>query len=124
MPAPDGIEGRPLVGENGQALPGRGLVVAELYRRSMLNFQIAVRDGEDKFIQALKSPRVEFYDLARDPGEARPTGLDADRRDRLRTETAGWVAASWSRTSGLQEGGPVVLDAERVRALRALGYLE
>jgi arylsulfatase A-like enzyme len=123
-PAPAGIEGRPLVSDEGQPVPARRLLVAELYRQSMLNFQIAVREGSQKFMQSLKSPRVEFYDLERDPGETKRAGLDPARRDRLRAETAGWVAANWPRAAGLRDGAPVVLDAEKLKALRALGYVE
>jgi hypothetical protein len=37
---------------------------------------------------------------------------------------AGWVAANSSRTAGIDDAAPVVLDAERLKALRALGYIE
>jgi len=124
VPAPPDLDGRPLVGVQGRPRAAGRLLVAELYRQSMLNFQIAVRDGSDKFIQALKAPRVEFYDLAHDPREAVRTALDADRRDRLRARAAEFVAATWARTPGGRDGGPVVLDAERLKALRALGYIE
>jgi uncharacterized sulfatase len=123
-PVPAGVEGKVLLGDGAAPSGHRGPVVAELYRDTSLNLQLAVREGQHKLVQSLKVPRVELYDLDRDPGETAPAGLGPDRLAALRGEMAGWLGAAWP--TYVRHGAPaqLALDAEQVKALRALGYLE
>jgi arylsulfatase A-like enzyme len=123
LPVPRGIEGERLLSDGLRGVGRRAPLVAELYR-SFLTLQLAVRDGPDKFIQSLKFPRVEFYDLAADPGERAPRGLPTDRRRALRAEMARWLAGAWPAYARRGAPSRVTLDAGQVEALRALGYLE
>jgi arylsulfatase A-like enzyme len=125
QPAQPGVEGASLVpqlrGEPGH--PERQLV-AEHYLKTVLNMQVAVRRGDRKLIQSLNFPHREFYNLGRDAGERH--SLASGWAPTPLTEDLGrWLAVTWPAHRELQaERRQVALDAGRVDALRALGYVE
>jgi arylsulfatase A-like enzyme len=121
---PAGIEGRSLFGPPGAH--SRRVVVAELYKKSALNLQVALRVGHHKLVQSLQHPKVEFFDLARDPHEQHS---DATRPDRavLSGRLAQWLGGRWaaySARAARHEHAQALLSPEHIEVLRALGYVE
>jgi arylsulfatase A-like enzyme len=121
---PAGIEGRTLFGPPG-AHSGR-VLVAELYKKPALNLQVAVRVGPHKLVQSLQHPKVEFFDLARDPQELRS---DVTRPERavLSGRLAQWLGGRWrahSARAARHGHAQAMLSPDHIEALRALGYVE
>lgn len=98
---PEYENGRPLLGQRG---PGR-----------------AIRSGRWKYFEAPNDPRVELYDLERDPGEQDNLAEShGPERERLAAMLEAWVAGELAGRSR-----PAVEVPEDVRAgLEALGYSE
>jgi arylsulfatase A-like enzyme len=122
LPPPPGMEGQALLPEISPDTR-RPTLTAELYRRSKLNLQVAVRQGRRKLIQSLNVPRVEFYDLEADPKET-VSALTEEERLTLRQGLAGWMSAQWLAQSDRAAPARVALEQGQVEALRALGYVE
>ncbi len=81
---------------------------------------VAVRTSTRKLIRH-EDGRIEFYDLAADPGERQPLPCEAACRDlarRLGAFREAMIAAA------AVPPGTAAMDAEDVEALRALGYLD
>ncbi len=121
-PAP-GTEGRDLFGSSGEE---ERILGAELYRKSSLNLQVALRLGPYKLIQSLNYPRLEVFDLASDPVEQRrESGAKAQQKLTLALER--WLDQHWNEAvyrdarAGKQTAR---VSTEHIEALRALGYLE
>ena len=86
---------------------------------SKTGHRLAVIDGSRKTIERDDPPAL-FFDLAADPGEARPEGLDASARDALAE-----AAQRFRRDFAHQAiPAPPPVDAETRAKMKALGYAE
>jgi len=129
---PDGLDGIDwsLVAYGEGTEPERA-VLAELYELEALDFKVSLRSGAAKIIHhfgvAPEHPRVEAYDLATDPGETEPAGLDTAARRSVVSALARRMSTSWQ---AYQEAGGdgferrLHMDARTLEQLSALGYVE
>jgi len=82
--------------------------------------QFAVQDRRYKLIVSLPSRRTELYDLEKDPFESRDLASELPaERDRLLGAFDAWIAKT-----PLDAKRSAEIPADKVEALRALGYLE
>lgn len=125
---PLGMEGRsiaPLVlGRDAPPVP----IYAHLTGRKRQNNWAMVRAGDDKYLQQLRLPHAELYDLAADPTERRNRFADPDARPRrlaLADSLLGWLRQQWSNRQALRpDDQEIVIDRHNTERLRALGYVE
>lgn len=118
-----GSEGQDLFGSSGQA---NRIIGAELYRKSSLNLQVALRLGRYKLVQSLNYPRLEIFDLASDPLERRRTS-GAKARQKLTLELERWLEEHWNGAVYREARAAkqtAQVSAEHIETLKALGYLE
>ncbi|MGH7896654.1 MAG: hypothetical protein ACREQQ_01800, partial [Candidatus Binatia bacterium] len=107
-------------GEGGGSPSSASVVVSEgTYHR------LAIHRGPFKFIRDGIADRNQLFDLSRDPDETAPVeSLLADVGKQLEALIDGYFAVSTdlrSRLAVTSEAAP--LDAKKVEALRALGYV-
>jgi len=92
----------------------------DLYSWQSDGFKLILRPGKGKE----PSERAELYDLGQDPAEQlNIAGTSARRREEMLADLQ-WIRDRSSAGDEAREQGTVDLDAEQVRRLRALGYLE
>jgi arylsulfatase A-like enzyme len=111
------LEGRSLrrLIETGEPPPG------DPHQYSLAGPYRGVADGRFKLIEHLGTGALEFFDLARDPGETRDARA-ADRRSfhRLRGTLTAWR----DRIEGSETAESLRKSREAEEKLRALGYLQ
>lgn len=120
---PDGMEGMSLVpwlrGEEAESLES----ISEMWRVS--RHIVAIRDGFFKYIWDSQHPdREELYNLLEDPGERQNVAADypeLTRHFREKLEDHLRRAAATSTAGGIPEPE---MEAEMMRRLRDLGYVE
>lgn len=124
LPAPAGIEGRSLA----PLLLGKDRPTAPIYghltgRKRPHNWAM-VRRGGKKFLQHLRTPHAELYDLAIDPGEQKNLFGDTDAQS-LTDPLLDWLRQQWAAYRLLPENEQqIVMDSHNTERLRALGYIE
>ncbi len=93
---------------------------ADLYSWQSEGFKLILRPGEGKEAAA----RAELYDRRQDPDEQTDlAGRSVERRDRMLADLQ-WVREQLDTGREHRAADAVDLDAEQVRRLQALGYLE
>ncbi|MDQ3282268.1 MAG: sulfatase-like hydrolase/transferase [Acidobacteriota bacterium] len=97
-----------------ESFPMRGRTLAQKYRRPGR----AIIDGTLKTIVNVQEP-LEFYDLSRDPAETHNLGR-TEVSARMSAELNAWQASLRAH----KPLPPRELDAETIRRLRALGYMQ
>ena len=121
---PAGLEGRSLVPLLlGGQLPATP-IYAHLTSRKRPNNWAMVRTGSLKYLQHLRMPRAELYDLNVDSLEQKsrlPSGESRPLADSLFT----WLQQEWEDYRELSRNGlDIVIDDSNTKKLRALGYIE
>jgi arylsulfatase A-like enzyme len=128
VPPPPGIEGRSLVplllGHEAPPVP----IYAHLAGRKWQSNWAMVRAGDEKYLQRLRAPHAELYDLATDPTEQNDRVADPGARPRrlaLADTLSGWLQQQWGnhRTLGPDDHA-IVIDRHNTERLRALGYVD
>jgi arylsulfatase len=121
--APPEIEGRSLVPLlHGPSSASEGCVSELLQSRVHRVFQSMRRDGLTYIVDGGVE---QLFDLATDPGEVRDLApTQPDQVASARADLARWRAAQRVLAARLGPAGTVIPDAETVRQLRALGYVQ
>jgi arylsulfatase A-like enzyme len=128
LPAPPSFQGRSLLplarGASREARP----IFAETEHGLDKRHRVAVRDGPLKYLLVLPpspAPPVvvaeQLFDLAADPGEQRPLP-PSPAHARLRGEALAFLARARAEGGFGTDAAP--LEADTLRQLRALGYVE
>jgi arylsulfatase A-like enzyme len=127
IPAPSGMQGRPLLGRRPERRHGPRSCYSEgrAGGRALQQQVSSLRRGSTKIIYFPKAPH-EVYDLAADPGESNDLAASdsAQGDERVRRMVA--AAHDWQIKLGARPAGTpsLTLDPDAEQALRALGYLD
>ena len=123
---PEGSQGVALLGLDDRPRRGRGSCVAAGrpdWRARQADL-LALRMGSDKVIYRRSADRWEMYDLNEDADELRDLlagDTPPERFATLRQTADAWIQAIAAADS---DEGPIELDPEVEKALRALGYIQ
>ncbi len=119
----DGESFLPLLESEGK---GKNLVYAMNVPKGLQDgstpLQFSVRDSQEKIIHTVNGETLLFQ-LKQDPSERSGSAIPDDSQSRARVEELLRRGKEWYRLSEVSERLPGELSPDRIRALRALGYL-
>jgi arylsulfatase len=128
LPVPAGLDGMDLSGVavRGDALADR-ITFGELYRKDALNVQTSLRRTGRKVIHHFNRRIVETYDVAADPGEAKPLVGGGAFGSAMVAQLGDLLNALWPVYQGRITSSGVndlPMDDETRERLRSLGYVD
>ncbi len=129
-----GVSLLPAIAGDSSVLEGRP-IYSEFFDKRGFNLQVARRLSDRKLIQHFnrllhpRSPSVELFDLASDPGERNNVAeQDSDAVRAGLTEMAGWLEEEWRAYRAIQAasvgGATLHHDQAMTERLRSLGYAD
>jgi len=100
-------------------------IYGHLYARKRPIITAMVRLGSEKYVQDLRAPQAQLFDLGSDPQELR-NALGMSDSAPLTTPMVAWLGQQWRAYRALPTAteGHIEVDQQNINNLRALGYVD
>jgi arylsulfatase A-like enzyme len=122
---PAGLDGESLAALMSGADVSPRPIYGHLYARKRPIITAMVRLGSAKYVQDLREPHAQLFDLGSDPQEVR-NALGTGDSEPLTTPMVAWLGQQWRAYRALPTAteGHIEVDQHNINRLRALGYVD